>query len=116
MLNPTPLPTSISTYKKNYFAALGMDDDDDVTVVMCNCTDDGKSHAGTAATENSSDDDSLSDEDNYMPIQTSATAATRTMQANNVAQLQQATIIVQKPRTENQYTTPSPTQEPQGIS
>ena len=100
MLNPTPLPTSNPKYKQNYFAALGIDDDDDVTVVMSNCTHEAKSHAGTAATENSSDDDSLSDEDNWIPMQTSATAATRTIQANNLAQLQQTTIIVQKPKTE----------------
>ena len=67
MLNPTTLPTSVPTYsqnnKPNYFAALSMDGDDDITVAMSNCADRAKSNEGTAATETLNDDDSLSDND-----------------------------------------------------
>ena len=59
---------------------------------MSNCTDDDKSQAGTAATENSSDDDNWSDEEHYMPMQTRETTETITMQVNNVAQVQQTTL------------------------
>ena len=71
-MSPAILPASVPYWQPathpNYFAVLSIEEeDDDITVVASNCSDNEKSDEATATTANWSDDDSW-DESNLPAV------------------------------------------------